>query len=184
MTRARVRPWRWLAGLAMLAIAAPALAQLLLSWPLAPPVIEGARVLEPGEPDGSHEDAMLATPRRIEVRFTTVRDLEPVRARRGMHFITAVLSACEERTWNYEEVITQRTEYLGDYGRVRRLGTEGDSGRTRYRAVFDNRLTHLVDGVSRFEPAIGRRGGLCLSLRGATMFFAASSAAVRLPSLR
>lgn len=180
----RVGGWRWLTALALLVIATPAVAQWLLSWPLASPTIEGARVLERGEPDGSREEAPIATPRRIEVQFSTVRDLEQVRGRRGMSLINAVLSACDARALTDHQVVVQRIEYLSDYGRVQRLGAANVGGCTRYRAVFDNRLTQVVKGEFRDEAALGRPGGLCLSLRGASMFFAASSAAVRLPPLR
>lgn len=179
----RVQPWRWLTLVALVVVAAPATVQLLLSWPLAPPVIEGVRILEPGEPDGSREQPPQATPRRIEVRFATPSDLERVRHLRGFETMSAVLSACAARAWRAEQLITQGQDYHIDEGRVRRLGGERDGGPTRYTTVFDDRLTRLIVAEFHREPAIGRPGGLCLSLRGGSTVFAASSKPVWLPDL-
>ena len=178
-------PWR-LTLLATLAVAASAAAVgwALVSRPLDPPTIDGARVLAPGESDGSHEAAELATPRRIEVDFTTVGDLAKIRSRRGLGAISAVLSACDASAWAAEQVITQRADYFADRGRAHRLGAVGEGGRTRYRAVFDDRLTRMADHAFQREPALGQPGGLCLSLHGGGLGpLQISSTAVRVPNL-
>ena len=147
-------------------------------------MIEGVRILEPGEPDGSHEEPPLATPRRIEVHFTTQDNLEAVRKRRGLDTMSSVLFACEVQAWRSEQLVRQGPEALVDDGRVRWLGSGGAGGHARYTAVFDDILTRLINTQFFNESAIGRRGGLCLSLRGGSMVFAARSATVRLPALR
>lgn len=180
----RLRPWRLLTLAAVVATGVAALGWTVVSRPLAPPTIEEARVLSPSELDGPPEPAALATPRRIEVRFTTESDLAQLRGDRGFGAISVVLSACGESAWVAEQVIAQRADYLADRGRVRRLGTAGPDRRTRYQAVFDDRLTRLADHVFQNEPALGRPGGLCLTLRGDGLGLRGiSSAPVRLPRM-
>lgn len=136
-------------------------------------VVEDTRVLQAGEPDGSRKPAELATPRRIAVTFSTPDDLEAVRADEGLGFITAEMFACDDDGVSTDEVVTQRAEYRGDYGRVRPLSPSIRDGtnRYRYRAIFDDRLTGHTGSQSQDRPAIGTPGGLCFALDGASMWF-------------
>lgn len=134
--------------------------------------VEGARVLEPGQPDGSRKEPPLATPRRIAVTFSAPVDLAAARAEEGLGYLAARLSACDGGAGDTLEVITQRAEYLGDYGRVRALGPSSVApARPRYRVVFDDRLTRDDRGESRHVAALDVPGGLCFSLYGASMWF-------------
>lgn len=145
---------------------------LLLGFVLFRPVrlhglaVESVTVLAPGEPDGSSKPAELATPVRIAVTFSVPRDLVALRERHDLPFVGAVLSACADSQRRNFEVLAQRAEYFGAYGRVRFLGQRGQGKSSRYRAVFDDRLTERVEGRSQDRPALGVAGGLCFSLDG------------------
>ena len=170
VARRRPRRRRWpllLAGL---------LALLLLLWIVLPLAYVGgvrvdeARLLAPGEPDGSRRPAHFATPRRVAVTFSTARDLETMRADEGLGFVTAALFACDEPTARTEEVVTQGDGYLPDEGRVRKLpSAPAEPGRHRYRAIFDDRLMRDFGNEGPAVPAVGVPGGLCFTLDGGSM---------------
>jgi hypothetical protein len=160
---------RWLLVLAVVVVIALLAIWLAFPWRyLGGVVVEQARIMAPGEADGSRKPANLATQRRIAVTFSTADDLSAVRADTGAGFIRATLRACADEEASNSEVVTQRAGYLSDYGRVRALGTA--AGRHRYRAVFDDRLTRSVDHSFKDAPAIGTPGGLCFSLDGGGMW--------------
>ncbi len=135
-------------------------------------VVEEARVLAPGERDGSRKPAILATPRRIAVTFLTPPDLAVLRADIDAGFITAKLFACDESGTSTREVITPAVGYLSDNGRVRALPAAARDGNRRYRylAMFDDRLTRQVDHQFQIVPASEAAGGLCFALDGSSMW--------------
>jgi hypothetical protein len=140
--------------------------------------VEQVAVLPAGTPDGGTKPAGLATPVRIAVTFSSAEDLAALRDRLGIGYVAARLADCRDHDAATQEVIAQRAGYLGDHGRVSRLGDAGD-GRVRYRAVFDDELTATIDHTARRTPARTTPGGLCFSLYGASMWFGtATSAAV------
>lgn len=152
-----------------------ALVAAVAVWALVPRdlgtvTVERVRLLAAGAPDGGTKPAALGTPVRIAVTFAVPQDLASVRERLGLGYIAARLADCRNDAAATQEVIDQRAGYLGDYGRVTRLGT-GAGGLTRYRAVFDDELTATVDHAARRAPARVTPGGLCLSLYGASMWF-------------
>lgn len=133
--------------------------------------VEGVRLLQAGVSDGGNKPDYLATPVRIAVIFAVPRDLEAVRDELGMGYVAAQLAACgSDGEANAQEVVTQRAGYLGDYGRVRRIGATPEGG-VRYRAVFDDALTATIDNQAQRTPALAASGGLCLSLYGSRMWF-------------
>ncbi len=154
----------------LLALVAAVAVWALVPRDLGPVTVERVRLLPAGVPDGGTKPAALATPVRIAVTFAVPHDLATVREGLGLGYIAARLADCRDEDAATQEVIAQRAGYLGDYGRVTRLGTGAD-GRTRYRAVFDDELTATVDRAARRTPARATPGGLCLSLYGASMWF-------------
>ena len=170
----------WTVVLVLLALAAAA-AWALLPRSLGDVRIDQVRLLPAGTPDGGHKPAFLATPVRFAVTFVVPKDLEAVRTRLGLDYIAAQLTDCRDRSANAQEVVVQGAGYLGDYGRVRRLGSGPNS---RYRAVFDDELTKTVDHRTRRSSARVTPGGLCFSLYGARMWFGhAGSRAIALGTL-
>lgn len=155
-------------------------AWLLLPWRRVNDLaVEGVAIVAAGRPDGGRKPAGLATPIRIAVTFSTPEDLAAVRARLGVGFIAASLFSCDDPASVTREVVTQRAEYLGDHGRVRRLPAR--DGRARYIATFDDRLTRLTDHRFRTVAALGG-GDLCFALDGGGMWWGKmSSPVVRLP---
>ncbi|MBD8545805.1 hypothetical protein [Sphingomonas sp. CFBP 8760] len=154
----------------LIALVAAVAVWALVPRDLGPVTVERVRLLPAGAPDGGTKPAALATPVRIAVTFVVPQDLAAVREGLGLGYIAARLADCGDDDAATQEVIAQRAGYLGDYGRVIRLGTGAD-GRTRYRAVFDDELTATVDHAARRTPARATPGGLCLSLYGASMWF-------------
>ena len=176
--RARGWPVRRLLIMLLVTVLVAGAAWALLPRKLEPVKIERAELLPPGTGDGSREPVPLATPVRIAITFATSENLAARRAQLGLDYIAARLSGCRGGAAETREVITQDASYLSDYGRVRRLAP-GPDGHARYRAVFDNRLTEIVDHQAHDSPALTAPGGLCFRLFGARMWFGtARSAAV------
>lgn len=135
--------------------------------------VEAVRVLKAGEADGSRTPAGLATSERIKVSFTTPQELVAYRAKWGLPFIQAQITACnDDAAGSNDEVITQGAGYFSDYVRVRALGRIPgiDQERYRYEAVFDNRLSSIVNHEGKDTPASTVPGGLCFRVHGATIF--------------
>ena len=102
-------------------------------------VVEDARV---SEPNGSRRLGPGDTPRRLAVTFSTPGDLETIRANEGLGFITAKLSACEDGSATFREVVTQGGGYLSDTGRVRKLAApvvDPEAGRVTGTWLFTSR---------------------------------------------
>lgn len=154
--------------LVLLALAAASAAWALLPRDLGDVSVEQVRLLPAGTPDGSRKPAFLATPVRIVVTFVVPENLAPVRRRLGLDYISARMADCRDGAASAQEVVVQGAGYLGDYGRVRRLGTGAP---IRYQAVFDDELTKTVDHGARRSTARATPGGLCFSLYGARMWF-------------
>ena len=66
----------------------------------------------------------------IAVVFSAPEDLAKARARLGLDYVAARLSACDDDASDRQAVVAQASEVLPDEGRVRRLA-EGADGRIR-----------------------------------------------------
>lgn len=170
----RLPPRRWILWLAILAggvlLLVLVTVWLLLPWRIDGLIVEQARVIQPGESDGSRQPAELATPKRIAVTFSTREDLVQLRARLGLGWIGAQLSACHKPARSTREVVTQRAEYLADDGRVTVLPAHDD--RSHYRAVFNDELIEFVNHQSVFTPALDT-ADLCFAVAGGSMWWGA-----------
>ena len=122
---------------------------------------------------------------QIRVRFAVPEDLEQLRKRLPVGFITAALFACEDREAETREVVTQGSGYFSDRGRVVRHAPSAAQGH-QYVATFDPRLARTAeDGRIRFIPAAAAPGGQCFALDGGNMFLGRVwSDPMRLPPLR
>lgn len=171
----------------IIAIAVLLAAAALAAWELLPrslptPAVESARLLGPGEPDGSRRPAVAATPVRIAVTFSTPVDLAAARERARVSYVVARLFPCAGSEQLAAEVVTQDGGYLPDDGRTIRLAPGGRGA--RYRVVFDDRLSTRRDG-DVVDVAATAAGPLCLALYGARMWWgSAASERVAVPPLR
>ena len=106
----------------------------------------------------------------ISVTFSTEEDLAAARARLRLDYVAARLAACGNESIDRQAVVAQTGGVLPNGARVRQL-TKSADGRFRYRVVFDGQLASIVNHQARFTPAVIAPGGLCLSLRGARMWW-------------
>jgi hypothetical protein len=110
------------------------------------------------------------TSQRIDVTFFAPEDLDRLRKRLRVGFITATLFACDDRETATREVVTQGDGYFIDRGRVEKRQPIDNQGH-KYGATFDATLARTDDnGRIRLIPPAAAPGGLCFALEGGSQF--------------